>query len=64
LLVVELDDRRHREHARKRHDDFKDAVLRAAGLPIYRIAARAAYDVEALRRQIEEFISNGTVISE
>jgi hypothetical protein len=56
LLVVELDDRRHREHVRKRHDDFKDAVLRAAGLPIYRIAAQAAYDVEELTRQIEKRI--------
>ena len=57
LLVVELDDRRHREHLRKKQDEFKDAALNAAGVPVYRIAARAAYDVEELKKQIERLIA-------
>jgi very-short-patch-repair endonuclease len=57
LLVVELDDRRHRERNRKRQDDFKNAVLQTAGLPIYRIAAQAAYDPLELKQQIEKMIT-------
>jgi hypothetical protein len=59
LLVIELDDRRHREHLRKMQDEFKDAVLRAAGVPVCRIAARAAYDVEELKLRIEQLIPKG-----
>ncbi len=53
LLVVELDDRRHRETGRRSRDEFKDAVLAAAGMPIYRIRTQSAYDVEELKQQIE-----------
>jgi hypothetical protein len=57
LLVVELDDRRHREHLRKMQDEFKDAVLRAAGVPVCRIVAQAAYDVEELRLRIAQLVT-------
>jgi hypothetical protein len=57
LLVVELDDRRHRERPRKDRDDFKDAALRAAGMPVYRIRAQQAYDSTELARNIERLIN-------
>lgn len=56
LLVVELDDRRHREGPRKSRDDFKDQVLRAAGMPIYRVNAQGAYDPIELAERIDALI--------
>ena len=60
LLVVELDDCRHLEAARKERDDFKDAVLRAAGVPVYRVPARRDYDPIELAREIEPRINGGS----
>jgi hypothetical protein len=57
LLVIELDDRRHRERVRKARDDFKDAVLRAASVPVYRIPAQQAYDVIELEETITRLIA-------
>jgi very-short-patch-repair endonuclease len=54
LLVIELDDRRHRERRAKARDEFKDAVLRAAGMPVYRLAAQQAYDVVELQETIAQ----------
>jgi hypothetical protein len=56
LLAIELDDRLHRERRQKTFDDFKDAVLRVANMPIYRIPAQSAYDPEELKRHIERLI--------
>ncbi|HEX3356702.1 MAG TPA: DUF2726 domain-containing protein [Tepidisphaeraceae bacterium] len=56
LLVIELDDRSHRWYASKKRDDFKDAALRAAGMPVYRIAAQQAYDPLELAGTIERMI--------
>jgi hypothetical protein len=57
LLVIELDDRLHRERPRQDRDDFKDAVLRAAGVPVYRVNAAAAYDPIELAQNIERLIN-------
>ncbi len=59
LLVVELDDRRHLAPQRQEIDAFKDAALRAAGVPVYRIAAQHAYDPIDLAENIERLICIG-----
>jgi hypothetical protein len=56
LLVIELDDRSHRRRASQQYDAFKDAILRSAGLPIYRIPAQQAYDPLELAQAIERLI--------
>ena len=56
LLVIELDDRRHRERIRRERDQFKDRALQSAGVPIYRIRAQQAYDPIELAKRIEEHI--------
>jgi hypothetical protein len=57
LLVVELDDRSHRSSPRRRErDEFKDAALRAAGMPVYRITAQQAYDPSEIADTIERLI--------
>ena len=56
LLVIELDDRTHRSPKAKDRDAFKDAVCQAAGLPIYRIPARQAYDPIELGERIEQLV--------
>ena len=56
LLVIELDDRRHRERPRKARDVFKDDVLRAAGMPVLRIRAQQAYDPLELAQAIDRMI--------
>jgi hypothetical protein len=56
LLVVELDDRRHRARRRQEIDAFKDDVLRAAGVPVYRIAAQQAYDPVELTQNVKRLI--------
>ena len=57
LLVVEHDDRRHRKRPRRASDDFKDSVLAAAGMPVYRIVAQQAYDPAELREQVDRRIA-------
>ena len=57
LLVVELDDRRHQARERKACDDFKDDVLRAAGMPVLRVHAQQAYDPIELAETIERKIA-------
>jgi very-short-patch-repair endonuclease len=54
VLVVELDDRRHRQPGRARLDAWKDTALSAAGVPVLRVEARGAYDAGELARQIED----------
>lgn len=55
LLVVELDDRSHRTRSKRQQerDEWKDDVLRAAGVPVHRVRAQQAYDVAELRGTVE-----------
>ena len=46
--VIELDDRTHRRSDRRARDAFVDAALSAAGVPIVRVQAAAAYDAAEL----------------
>ena len=51
--VIELDDRSHRAPERQRRDQFMDAALAVASIPILRVAAQRSYSVSALRQQAE-----------
>jgi len=57
LLVVELDDRSHLRLGRKGRDQFKDKVLAAAGLPVYRVKCQSAYDVAEIAENIERLMT-------
>jgi len=58
LLVIELDDRGHDLPSQRFRDDFKDAALRAAGVPVYRVRAQIAYDPIELAQNIERLINS------
>lgn len=57
LLVVELDDRTHRTKEQRERDQFKQDVLGAGGLPLYRVRAQAAYDPQELSETIVRMIA-------
>lgn len=59
LLVIELDDRSHQTARSKERDRHKDAVLKAAGIPILRVRAQQAYSTDELRQQIDALIGRG-----
>lgn len=52
LLVIELDDPSHEQAYVRRRDRFKDAVLKASGLPVYRVKCRNAYSGNELSNEI------------
>ena len=52
--VIELDDRSHEREDRRRRDEFFDAAMNVAGVPVLRVAARRAYDVKELREAVRE----------
>jgi hypothetical protein len=56
LLVLELDDRSHRSDRAKDRDAFKDAALRAAGVPLFRVNAQQAYAPDELRSVIDSLL--------
>ena len=59
VLVVELDDRSHSGDAAKKRDAFKDAALKAAGVPILRVRAARGYDAGELRAGIRGAMATG-----
>jgi hypothetical protein len=52
LLVIELDDRSHRQAKRRERDIFVDAAFAAAGIPILHVTAASNYDARQLRKTI------------
>jgi Protein of unknown function (DUF2726) len=52
VLVIELDDRSHSGDAARKRDQFKDAALASAGVPILRVRAAGKYDAGELRGRI------------
>ena len=61
VLVIELDDASHERDDVRGRDEQKDAILRAAGLPILRVPARRAYDTRELREAVDRKLGgNGT----
>ena len=51
--IIELDDKSHRRSDREDRDDFLDAALQQADIPILRIPARSSYSTNELRNQID-----------
>jgi len=58
LLAIELDDSSHARSDRRSRDAFVEAALAAAGLPLLRIPARAAYNVAELKAQIRTAVQD------
>ena len=57
LLAIELDDRSHKQDRRRRRDAFVNECLRQARLPLLRVPAQQAYDVQRLGSLIESHIA-------
>ena len=57
VLVVELDDRTHRQRDRRDRDDFLDRAFAAAGLEVLHVPAASRYDEARLRTLLTERIS-------
>jgi very-short-patch-repair endonuclease len=57
LLVVELDDRSHQNERQTQRDEFKDKVLAAASVPVYRVRAAEAYDPAELAANVNRMIA-------
>lgn len=51
--VIELDDSSHRAARRQQRDQFMDAALAAASVPILRVPAQRSYSTSTLREQTE-----------
>ena len=51
LGVIELDDKSHRQRHRQERDEFFEAAMAVAGVPVLRVPVRRTYSVEALREQ-------------
>ena len=49
--VIELDDRSHQQRARRERDEFFDAAMAVAGIPVLRVPARRGYAMRELREQ-------------
>ena len=50
--VIELDDRSHEREDRRRRDEFFDAAMRVAGVPVLRVAVQRTYEVRELREAV------------
>ena len=52
--VIELDDRSHEREDRRRRDEFFDAAMRVAGVPVLRVPVQRSYAVAELREAVRE----------
>lgn len=57
LLVIELDDASHKAQHRRKRDEFVDAALTAAGLPILHVPAAYSYQSRELFGEIDRAIN-------
>ena len=57
--VIELDDRSHEREDRRRRDEFFDAAMEAAGVPVLRVKVQRAYDAQELREAVREAFGEG-----
>ena len=55
-LVIELDDRSHARADRRERDQFFDAALKVAAVPVLRVPVRRAYATDEIRRLVQEAI--------
>jgi very-short-patch-repair endonuclease len=55
--VVELDDKSHRAEARQRRDQFLDAALEAAGIPVLHVVAQHSYSIQDIRSRLASLLT-------
>ena len=60
VLAIELDDRSHERQDRRERDEFLNAALADAGLPLLRIPVARAYQVADLRTQMDQLLPQGS----
>ena len=58
MLAIELDDSSHNRSDRQDRDEFVDAALDDAGLPLLRVPACAGYNEDELARSIHDLINS------
>ena len=56
LGVIELDDRSHEREERRERDEFVDAVMQSAGIPILHFPARARYRLAEVRERLDGWL--------
>lgn len=61
LLAVELDDCSHERPDRRARDEFVNAALQAAGLPLERVPVRRGYTTSELEHMIHRRVSSESV---
>lgn len=61
VLAIELDDRSHAADHRRRRDAFLNEALRAAGVPLLRIRARARYSAEIIGRLVARAVRESSI---
>lgn len=54
VCCIELDDRSHLRHDRRKRDAYLNGICRAAGLPLLRVPASNRYDSAKLQARIDE----------
>jgi hypothetical protein len=54
VIAIEVDDRSHAHPKRQARDLFVDRAMRAAGVPLLRVAAAASYPPAQVRRLLAE----------
>lgn len=54
LLAIELDDKSHERPERQERDRFVNDAFAAAGLPLLRVPVQPEYDVDGLRKAIDQ----------
>lgn len=57
VAAIELDDRSHEKFERGVRDNFVDAALLDAGIPILHVPARQAYSPAQIREQIQNILT-------
>jgi hypothetical protein len=59
--VVELDDKSHRGEARQRRDQFLDAALAAADIPVLHMPAQRSYSIQDVRSRLASLLTRDAV---
>lgn len=59
--IVELDDKSHRGDARQRRDQFLDAALAAAGIPVLHIPAQRSYSIQDVRSRLTSLLTRDAI---
>ena len=54
--VIELDDKSHRGESRQRRDQFLDAALAAAGIPVLHVPAQRSYSIQDVRNRLASLL--------